>query len=463
MRRTPVYRHHESGSTLVAVIILAFIMIVLTVSAFQFGAQDASLAAQSEDRSQALYIAEAGLARAHTWLEAQNAPPGGTNAVLTFGTDPEPLACGGYLVTIEPDSANVGSARKRYRIISEATAGTKVRTVTLDVGTQSFAEFIYFTEEEHLPNSNTPVWFCSSDYIGGTAPTNGQLHLFGDPEFGGHVTSAHGGPDDPDPENDPAFMYYNGSYWDHLESAEASNAPYDQPVFGDGYGLGAPAVDLPDCTDDLVDIAHHGGIYLDGNYQIVFARRTDFGRLYGYVSYCGTDGVWTDVPIADFNGVLYVNGDISIQGIVDGSITVGSGGDVTIANDIVYADADPVGGPNQGCDDMLGLISEGNIILEDNRPNQGDLNIHAHMMALNTSFMTENYSTGNPRGTLTIHGGVIQKFRGAVGTGYLAGGEVVIRTGYSKNYHYDLRFNSTQPPGYFLTGEYRKLGWQEVT
>ncbi len=461
MMRHATLTSNERGSALIAVTVVAFVMLLTAAAVFEFAARDAAMAAHSEDRSQALYLAESGIARAHTWLEAQNDPPAGLSAFSPFGASPETLAQGTYTVTVIPDSNNPWRSRKYYTIRGTGNAGGQTRTVERDVMTQSFAQFIYFTEDEHLPGSITPVWFCSADYLNGALHTNGQMHIMGDPHFAGHVSSAFGGPDDPDPSHDPSFMYYNGDYWNHVESSDPDNAPHDEPTFEQGYELGASGIELPEYLDDLESLAHSGGIYVNGSTQIQLSRVSGGTTLWGYVSYT-EDGVWHDVPISSFNGVFYVDGSVSVQGTLDGALTLGSSGDITITNDLVYRDADPVNGPNQGCDDLLGLVSESNVIVADNYANHTDCNIHAHIMALNTSFYVENYREGTPRGTLTVHGGIIQRFRGAVGTGYLYNDEIVVQNGYAKNYCYDPRFETLQPPGYLLTGKYYNLRWREV-
>lgn len=453
----------ESGSALVAVTIVAFVMLLTAAAVFEFAARDASLAAHGADRSRALYLAESGIAKAHTWLEAQDDPPPGLSSISPFGTEPDTLALGSYTVTVVPDSGNPWSTRKHYTLSSTATVGNQTRTVERHVMTHSFAQFIYFTEDEHLPGSLTPVWFCSADYLNGALHTNGQAHMMGDPHFGGHLSSAWGGPDDPDPTHNAAFMYYNGDYWNHLESAAPDNSPYDEPTFEQGYELGTSGIDLPEYLDDLEALAQEGGLFVSGNVEVELGRSFDGDRLWGYVSYRVRDGVWHDVPLDSFNGVFYVDGQVQVKGTLDGAFTVGASGDIIITNDLVYRDADPVGGPNPGCDDMLGLVSEANVVVQNNYPNQNDCNIHAHIMALNTSFYVEGYRDGVPRGTLTVHGGIIQRYRGAVGTGYLYGDNIVVNSGFAKNYEYDPRFDTMQPPGYLLTGKYYDLRWREVT
>ncbi len=66
----------------------------------------------------------------------------------------------------------------------------------------------------------------------------------------------------------------------------------------------------------------------------------------------------------------------------------------------------------------------------------------ASLFALNHSFMVDNYFCGNPLGTLTVTGTIVQKYRGPVGTGGSSGAS----TGYVKSYNYDDRFHFREPP-----------------
>ncbi len=69
-----------------------------------------------------------------------------------------------------------------------------------------------------------------------------------------------------------------------------------------------------------------------------------------------------------------------------------------------------------------------------------NLKIEAALLAIKHSFIVDNYDCGNSLGTLTVKGAIAQKFRGAVGT---TGG-----TGYIKNYEYDERLKTTEPPSF---------------
>ena len=68
--------------------------------------------------------------------------------------------------------------------------------------------------------------------------------------------------------------------------------------------------------------------------------------------------------------------------------------------------------------------------------------IDAAILAINHSFIVDNYDCGDSLGTLTVHGAIAQKYRGAVGTSGAGG------TGYLKDYNYDDRLHYIQPPSF---------------
>jgi len=69
----------------------------------------------------------------------------------------------------------------------------------------------------------------------------------------------------------------------------------------------------------------------------------------------------------------------------------------------------------------------------------------AAILAVNHSFIVDNYDCGSSLGTLTILGAVAQLFRGPVGTS----GGYSSSSGYLKNYTYNDSLMSVEPP-YFL-------------
>ncbi len=69
-----------------------------------------------------------------------------------------------------------------------------------------------------------------------------------------------------------------------------------------------------------------------------------------------------------------------------------------------------------------------------------NVQIDAALLAINHSFIVDNYDCGSSLGTLNVRGAIAQKYRGAVGT---SGG-----TGYLKNYEYDERLHTIEPPSF---------------
>jgi type II secretory pathway pseudopilin PulG len=72
-----------------------------------------------------------------------------------------------------------------------------------------------------------------------------------------------------------------------------------------------------------------------------------------------------------------------------------------------------------------------------------NIQIEAALLAINHSIIVDNYNCGASLGNLNVKGALAQNFRGAVGTG--GGGS---NTGYLKNYEYDERLKTTEPPSF---------------
>jgi hypothetical protein len=78
--------------------------------------------------------------------------------------------------------------------------------------------------------------------------------------------------------------------------------------------------------------------------------------------------------------------------------------------------------------------------------------IYAAILSTKHSFTVDNYNCGNSLEKLHVYGAIAQNFRGIVGTG--GGGS---NTGYLKDYKYDQRLASDEPP-YFL--QPLNTGWE---
>lgn len=167
-----------------------------------------------------------------------------------------------------------------------------------------------------------------------------------------------------------------------------------------------------------------------------------------------------------FKGVIYVEGNVVISGVLRGRVTLAATNQIIIGDDVTYATSPALG----TCADILGLFSGNDVVIADNTINDPqrvngtyrtyddtkDEFIDGIVLALNI-FTVENYadgdyyaepceSTPHGRGCLYLTGGIIQDTRGAVGT---VGGSGY-GTGYVKRYAYD-KCGATAPPPYFPT------------
>jgi Tfp pilus assembly protein PilX len=139
------------------------------------------------------------------------------------------------------------------------------------------------------------------------------------------------------------------------------------------------------------------------------------------------------------------------------SLTLGSRDDILIDGDVTQT-------PDS--DSVLGLIAQRFVRVKHDVNNScgsniasgtlQNLTIEAAILALNDSFIVDNWRCGDELGTLTVKGAIAQKFRGPVGTFRTDGGRV---SGYAKNYNYDDRLRYRSPP-YFL--EPVKASWKIV-
>jgi hypothetical protein len=179
-------------------------------------------------------------------------------------------------------------------------------------------------------------------------------------------------------------------------------------------------------------------------------------------------------------GVIYVDKNVGLSGTLRGQITLYSKGNIVLLDDVRYAN-DPVKGV---CLDILGLISDRDIVIADNAINTPpsvtagkkngkyftlddtkDFYLHGVLMALGTAFRVEDYDQGptdvndcsgvdNGRGCIYLAGGIIQKERGPVGTSS--------GSGYSKRYSYDHCAVVTPPPYFPTTGRFQDNRYIEL-
>jgi hypothetical protein len=190
--------------------------------------------------------------------------------------------------------------------------------------------------------------------------------------------------------------------------------------------------------------------------------------------------LWPLARVFNINskGVIYVNGNVVVSGVVHGKVTLAASNNIIIADDLKYAI--PPSSVQCITADMLGLLASGYIYMSDNvlntpqdwgsggayktYANTSDEYLQGVLLTLN-SFTVENYdggptaqepcgSTATGRGCLYLTGGIIQGTRGAVGT--------TSGTGYVKQYAYDECAMQTPPPYFPTTGRFYRNRYYEL-
>jgi len=309
--------------------------------------------------------------------------------------------------------------------------GTFMDTVEVCFGpgsVQSFTLFAWMTDFE-----GNVFWF-TGDTVWGRVHTNGNIHMTGYPVFMEKLTTSK--------TMDPAW-----------------GVGGNRAIFKQGYETGVAEIDFPTDLSMLFNAATAGGRTYAGNIDVeVFGGTAADNDGYALVSSGGT--VIDSVALSDatFNGAITASGRVSIHGVLDGKLSVGSNTDIYIPDNIYYENRDLT-----TSNDLLGLIADQNVIVGNTLANQSDCEIDASIFARAGSLTAENYNSGSPRGRLYVNGSVVQKDRGEVGT--FNNGTHTLKTGYNKSYRYDLRLNDPnfRPPYYpgFYRHTFAVTSWWE--
>jgi hypothetical protein len=372
--------------------------------------------------------------------ESHNIAVAGANVALARfyqdtswrGTVTQNLA-GVFNGTFTYSIANQSNGKPLLRSVSSVLAaeGTVRDTVEVTFGNGALQSFSLFA---WMSNNEGNVFWFTQDSIWGRVHSNGNIHMSGVPVFMEKVTTAK--------TIDPKV------------GSGGNNA-----VFKKGYETGVAEIAFPNDLSQLFNAATAGGKAYAGNVEV---------RLYGGTAadndgyalvYSGATKIDSiNLNAAGFNGVITSTGRVSVKGVLDGKLSIGSLQDVYILDNITYENRN-----TSTSDDVLGLVAEANVVVADNTANHTDCEIDGSVFTRTGSFMAENYNSGSPRGLLRVTGSIVQDDRGPVGT--FNNGQSTIKTGYSKRYYYDKRLSDPnfRPPYYpgFYAKTYAIASWWE--
>ncbi len=364
------------------------------------------------------------------------------------------------------------------------------RTLVVQYRRTSFLNFVYYTDYEtldpaalynpantpaeptdcaaHYPNRGSdcsvPIDFVSGDVINGPlhsedtlaiCGSNGQGPVFGRPNAGGVV-------------HDDTIQAAGVS----TEGQNGCSLTYTINPSGNTLNTTSPSLTPPPTNAQLLLIALPA-------YQFVGRTTIVLNGSTMTVTNANISGGSETVPFPS-NGVVYVStassgcpvnytpftantaytgdancGNVYVSGNYSSSLTIASDNDIIINGNLTTAAPSTT---------LLGLVANDFVRVYHPVTNRtgttsgqcgssavngpGSLTnptFDAAILAVNHSFIVDNYDCGASLGTLTIDGAVAQLFRGPVGTS----GGFSSSTGYLKNYGYNDSLMSVEPP-YFL-------------
>jgi len=326
------------------------------------------------------------------------------------------------------------------------------RVATMRARLRSFANYMYLTNRE-VTEHNEIIWFWTPDTLYGRTHSNDFIGLKYSPTFFGPVSTSQS-----------EFRYY---------SPQNIYFAYP-PVFN------APQVNFPHTAQSIRSAASPFLTDQNGRFGYHFVLKPDGIDIFRYLMGSGGSEVRADSFFMNLNvpnwQAIFVDGEVSIEcdprGF-SGQLTIGCSQNMWLIDDVYYSTANPRTGDfdEASTPHLLGLVSEKDIIIEDNihnggrggweggtnpAANQNDWNRHsivitAGLVALGSSFTFQHqnddwdpYQGPEPdeRGWIYLKGAVTQERRGYVHRSCNNG------TGYGKAYRYDFRFDRRPPPYY---------------
>jgi Tfp pilus assembly protein PilX len=355
------------------------------------------------------------------------------------------------------------------------------RSIIATLRRKSFIDFLWFTDFEtadpyaydlsnqpwalancankYRPQRNTGCSdqnFITGDALNGPFKTNDSISVCGDPSFGRN-------------SDDDIELNQDSPGW----SADCSGS---DPNFKGTIRYPAGVLPMPQSNAELEAAADQGYVF-DGETRLVFNGTT----------VTITNNGTTTTKALPPSGVIYVNnttgcnpydlrqdypntvpnppttngymeqpgcGNVWVQGTYNSDITIGADNDIIVTDDLK---ASPAFNTTTNSSTVLaGLIANNFVRVYHpgtfgsgssctNNGGPGSIQIDAAILALNHSFLVDNYYCGDPLGTLTVNGAIAQKYRGTVGQH--SGGTPT--HGYLKNYVYNTSLRYREPP-YFI-------------
>lgn len=455
------------GSILIFEVVLIFVVSLALLSLLGYAAQQMRVARSTISREQALHLAEAGI-NYYQWHLAHfitdytdgqggNCSPCGPYVHDVVDQDSQKLL-GQYSLTITPPP--VGSTVTTITSTGWTAERPSIRrTITTRFGIPSLAKYAFLT--------NANAWIGSTESVNGAFHTNGGVRFDGTgnaPITSAKTTYTCTATFGCSPSQTKAGVWGSAS--------ATTKSFWDYPV---------PNQDFASITTDLATLksdAQSDGIYLPPStvrgYSLVFnsngtvtVHKVTSLRSHG-IGYDVDGGAHSEdidynarslqfTQNLPANGVIFVEDDVWVEGVVNGRVTVGSAKfpfnastapDIMIPNNLTYLAKDGT--------HSLGLISQRHVLATYYVPN--NLEINAAMIAQNGSCQRYDFSN-NTKTSITVYGSLtsfgVWTWSWVNGSGQTTSGFVNTATTYDAN----LLF--APPPNFPLTDDgYTQLSWE---
>lgn len=472
----------EDGFTMLIALGVIGVVLLLVSAAFVAAQGDIHNSQHDLDGKRAYYAARASInnflfklnQNTEYWQncpsQATTAVPGGNGA--TYAYQPVPANGNAACSTADPIHTMIDSTTGSFSMRFTGTSGNPAVTRTLVASFRRHTplDYLWYTVYETLdPNTySTPssfqdcaawkraprpshcadIQWITGDHVNGPMYTQDQYAICGSPVFG-----RAGGNDRIASAAPTTATYAAGGCTNNLQvnGTLVTSAPFIDPppdntallTYAQSDGKvysGTTTVVLNGTTAQVtnngatttVNLVTDPIIYATNGtcsstyspYNVNYAANTGCGNIFVSGTYS------TPVTIAAANDII-INGNLTTN--LSGAAVAG-----LVANNFVRVEHGVTtrSGSTQGaCGTATNVAAQ----------TLTNPTIDAAILAIDHSFIVDNYDCGAPLGNLTINGAIAQLFRGTVGTS--SGGNVA--TGYLKAYTYDDRLAVLEPPFLF--------------
>lgn len=495
----------EDGFTMIIAIGVMFVTSLLLVAAFTATNNDIHLSRVDTTQKQAYYAALAGVQEYEYKLQAnpnywqtcegpKNTVPEESSEryevkVLQASTSPGGVACSAanpFNTAIEAE----GVLANTFRIKSTGYSGPEKRSLVATFKVTGFLNFIYFTNFETLDpalygNAGTAaqcrgkyysawkgkyecenIQFATGDGVQGPMHTNDTADVAGAAFFGREGNSP------------PDSVEMNGGTYGAASGCGSSAKYYTATKC---YTKGAALIP-PESDTSLVAYAESENEFFGATKLVLNGS----ANTIGVTKFNAVSGAEEKSTVSwPKNGLIYVQaqpegcaykyeygnsdtaaeateekgcGNVYVRGTYSKSLTIAGENDVIINGETYPTSVEGKLGAEPSGTAVLGLIASHYVRVyhpcSGGKDGAGTLFnpwIYAAILSTAHSFIVDNFRCGNELGKLHVYGAIAQDYRGAVGT---SGG-----TGYFKDYKYDDRLATDEPP-YFL--QPLKAGWKII-